>query len=266
MVLCHLSCASVQVSREATAWTAHTWDWPVQLTGSRHGGGLFANPASPTERTCSWLTHISRPSHTRGPPNTALLGPPLCWPCCPLTGAVPSSAWRTLLRCLGCRGGPCACPRELRREGGGHRPTDPQARGCPWQIPPSISGPWCPCPAPGQALKATGARPSFCPSPGSSGGPAGLALAPDFWSQTAPPPLPCWLCCCPGCTWWPLDPDCLHWGQLGHIRGNAVPDPGQSTRWVLGPASLRTNQATLRYSPTSPSNGRGTAYFLGLWN
>lgn len=200
-------------------------------------------------------------------PSKPMLLAPQCWPCC-LTSAVPSSAWRTLLRCLGHRGCPCAGPRELRAGGGGgqHGPADPRAWGCPWQAPLSTSGPWCPCPAPGQALKATGARPSFRPSPGSSEGPAGLSLAPDFWSQTAPPPTPRSFVPVQDAPGWPLDPDCLLWGQLGHIRGKAMPDPGQSTWWVLGPASLRTNQATLRYSPTSPSNGRGTAHFLGLWN
>lgn len=236
------------------------------MTGSSYGGGLLTNPASPAERTCSWLTHISWASHTTGPPNpcswhhsAGLAVSPVR---CPLQPGEHSSG------VLAIGDAPVQARGSSGPGGGGgqHGPADPRAWGCPWQAPLSTSGPWCPCPAPGQALKATGARPSFRPSPGSSEGPAGLSLAPDFWSQTAPPPTPGSFVPVQDAPGWPLDPDCLLWGQLGHIRGKAMPDPGQSTWWVLGPASLRTNQATLRYSPTSPSNGRGTAHFLGLWN
>lgn len=144
--------------REAGMWEGCSQTLVSSLSGHAHGC-----PTSPQDfqhwGLCSW-------HHP-------------CWPCA-CASAVPSSAWRTRLRCHGHRRGPCAHPREC----------------CSSGIRMPLAGPtfylWAlvSLPRPDQALKAMGSHPSFCPSPGSSDqavGPAGPFPAPDFWSQTVHP-------------------------------------------------------------------------------
>lgn len=133
-------------------------------------------------------------------------------------------------------------------------------QGCPCQAPSSTFGPWFPCPAPGQALKAVGTRPSFHPGPGSLGQ-LGSLLQNSVLSSP-PPPHPTGFLPVQDAPGWPLAPDCLLWGQLGHIREKEMPDPGQNTSRCWG--HVLGNQAGNPKVLTSfSSKGKGHQTFPG---
>lgn len=130
-------------------------------------------------------------------------------------------------------GGPCPgpCTWEPCRPKAGHRPTAPQqAQGRPWHPPFYL---WASVSLQPQAgFEGYGTHPSFRPGPGSSGQaarPAGLAPAPDSALRLPTPPRPAGFVPVQDAPGWPLAPDCLLWGQLGHIREKEMSDLGQST-------------------------------------